>query len=250
MAAPCFQKTSRKEASFKSGGVVKALHTTASRRPCSSFTLSISLATSSSLDTSIATATPDPFPGRASISSAVLSTVESALSAPRSRSVETPVARDDRPATYTVIPAKPSSSAIPFPIPRDAPVMMATLPVRSGGEYVSAIVEDEAKDMTRELFVEDAVVGWAACCGDTCNIRSTCCDRPASLLDLLVTILLLPIPKECTCCCCRAARRRKIIGNTHIRVPVRGYRLYGRQNKIGLAAGRPLATLWPRSINL
>mmetsp|Transcript_25495 Transcript_25495/g.55710 ORF Transcript_25495/g.55710 Transcript_25495/m.55710 type:complete len:167 (+) Transcript_25495:1075-1575(+) len=120
--------------------------------------------------------------------------------------------------------------------------MMATLPVRSGGEYVSAIVEDEAKDMTRELFVEDAVVGWAACCGDTCNIRSTCCDRPASLLDLLVTILLLPIPKECTCCCCRAARRRKIIGNTHIRVPVRGYRLYGKQNKRGLA-GRPLATL-------
>ncbi len=35
------------------------------------------------------------------------------------------------------MPALPNSSAMPFPIPREAPVTMATLELRFGTEYVS-----------------------------------------------------------------------------------------------------------------
>eukprot|EP00967_Tisochrysis_lutea_P053027 scaffold65804_cov32-Tisochrysis_lutea.AAC.2 len=69
-----------------------------------------------------------PRPPAAVTSSAVLSTVRSEPTG-SVRSEAWPFflpLLDERPSTYTAKPARPSSSAIPLPIPRDAPVTKAT----------------------------------------------------------------------------------------------------------------------------
>ena len=102
-------------------GTRNALFTSTSRRPCSASTRSNSAATASSSRWSHCTAIP--MPPRAPISRAVAPIVPGSGWSDSS---------SDRPVTYTVAPAAPSSSAHPLPIPRLAPVTMATEPASVG----------------------------------------------------------------------------------------------------------------------
>src|SRR3954452_7661920 len=71
--------------------------------------------------------TGTPRPPLALTSSAVSSTVRSSA----------PCAREERPLTKTVAPHSPSTSAMPFPTPRLAPVTTATRSARFGGAQVT-----------------------------------------------------------------------------------------------------------------
>mmetsp|Transcript_27889 Transcript_27889/g.81921 ORF Transcript_27889/g.81921 Transcript_27889/m.81921 type:complete len:355 (+) Transcript_27889:644-1708(+) len=172
MSAPCFQKSFRKSAVSSPGGVWNADATATSRRPpVSSFTLSNRAWTSSSSLTSHFTGTPLPGPGIESISRAVCWTVHFSIPS-NSRSVVAPPpppaddASDssDRPATYTVMPAAPSSSAMPLPMPRVAPVTTATRPERSGGTYASTVVveykDDDEGERRGGVDVDVRIVAW------------------------------------------------------------------------------------------
>eukprot|EP00964_Phaeocystis_antarctica_P070734 scaffold43088_cov64-Phaeocystis_antarctica.AAC.5 len=127
MAMPCVQKSARS----LPGGVWYAEHTSMSSLPSASATSAKARSSASSELTSQGIATPRP--PAAVIASAVASTLRSEPSgtglwppeAMRSTSAAG-ISRELRPSAYTAYPDRPSSMAIPLPMPRDAPVTTAT----------------------------------------------------------------------------------------------------------------------------
>ena len=106
-------------------GILKALFTWMSSRPCSARMRSKSAATEASSLWSQTAATPVP------PASVTLAAVVSMVSSP------SPV---ERPVMYTVAPASPRPIAMPRPMPRLDPVTTATLPVN--GAFMGRLLVD------------------------------------------------------------------------------------------------------------